>query len=127
MVCRTGSRSFRHTPLKALSLLLLIALAVTAARSQRPMPTFDATSLREPAAAYQAICFHMPAGSRLTFYSDGVVEAQNQKGELFGFDRGRELSTQSAAAIVEAARQFGQSDDITVVAIQRAAAIANAA
>ena len=80
-----------------------------------------------PGATYQAIRFHMPAGSRLTFYSDGVVEAQNQKGELFGFDRGRELSTQPAAAIVEAARQFGQSDDITVVAIQRAAAIANAA
>ena len=81
----------------------------------------------EPAAAYQAICFHMPAGSRLTFYSDGVVEAQNQKGELFGFERGRELSTQPAAAIVEAAKSFGQSDDLTVVAIQRAAAIAHAA
>jgi hypothetical protein len=81
----------------------------------------------EPGATYQAICFHMPAGSRLTFYSDGVVEAQNQKGELFGFDRGRELSTQPAAAIVEAAKSFGQSDDITVVAIQRAAAIAHAA
>ena len=81
----------------------------------------------EPGATYQASRFHMPAGSRLTFYSDGVVEAQNQKGELFGFDRGRELSTQPAAAIVEAARQFGQSDDITVVAIQRAAAIAHAA
>jgi serine phosphatase RsbU (regulator of sigma subunit) len=63
----------------------------------------------------------------LTFYSDGVVEAQSQKGELFGFERGRAISTQSAAAIVEAAAQFGQSDDITVVAIQRMAAIASAA
>jgi hypothetical protein len=80
-----------------------------------------------PGATYQAIRFHIPTGSRLTFYSDGVVEAQNLKGELLGFDRGRELSTQPAAAIVEAARQFGQSDDITVVVIQRDAAIANAA
>jgi serine phosphatase RsbU (regulator of sigma subunit) len=57
----------------------------------------------------------------MTFYSDGVVEAQNQKGELFGFQRGLEISTQPAAAIVEAARRFGQSDDITVVTIERLA------
>jgi serine phosphatase RsbU (regulator of sigma subunit) len=57
----------------------------------------------------------------LTFYSDGVVEAQNAKGELFGFERGRAISTQPAAAIVEAARQFGQEDDITVVTIERLA------
>lgn len=69
----------------------------------------------------------LPAGSRLTFYSDGVVEAQNQRGELLGFERGRELSVQPAEAIVDAARRFGQHDDITVVAITRTAAIANAA
>ena len=78
-------------------------------------------------AHYQTTQFHLNPGSRLTFYSDGVVEAQNAQGELFGFERGRELSTQPAAAIVEAARQFGQSDDITVVTIQRAAALASAA
>jgi phosphoserine phosphatase RsbU/P len=68
---------------------------------------------------YQASEFHLRPGSRLTFYSDGVVEAQNQKGELLGFDRGLALSTQPAQAIVEAARRFGQMDDITVVTIQR--------
>jgi len=57
----------------------------------------------------------------LTFYSDGVIEAQNAKGELFGFERGKAISTQPAAAIVEAAMQFGQEDDITVVAIERLA------
>jgi hypothetical protein len=60
-------------------------------------------------------------------YSDGVGEAQNQKGELFGFDRAKGLSTQTAASIVDAAVQFGQSDDITVIVIGRAAAIATAA
>jgi hypothetical protein len=70
-------------------------------------------------AAYQVTHFHLPRGSRLTFYSDGVIEAQNEKGELFGFERGRAISTQSAAAIVEAAREFGQEDDITVVTIER--------
>ena len=32
--------------------------------------------------------FHLDPGSRLTFYSDGVIEAQQPGGELFGFDRG---------------------------------------
>jgi hypothetical protein len=78
-------------------------------------------------AQYETSHFFFAPGSRLTFYSDGVVEAQNQKGELFGFERGQVLSTQSAAAIVEAAKEFGQSDDITVVAIERDAAVASAA
>jgi len=70
-------------------------------------------------ASYETIQFRLSPGSRLTFYSDGVIEAQNEKGQLFGFDRGQEISTQSAEAIVEAAKRFGQSDDITVVAIAR--------
>ncbi len=78
-------------------------------------------------AVYEAIQFHLSPGSRLTFYSDGVVEAQSLHGELFGFDRAKELSTQPAAAIAEAAKKFGQQDDITVVTIARDAAIASAA
>ncbi|MGA2851431.1 MAG: PP2C family protein-serine/threonine phosphatase [Terracidiphilus sp.] len=78
-------------------------------------------------AHYETIHFHLAPGSRLTFYSDGVVEAQNAEGELFGFERGRAISTNPAAVIAEAAKEFGQSDDITVVAITRQAAIANAA
>jgi hypothetical protein len=76
---------------------------------------------------YEIIQFYLGTSSRLTFYSDGVVEAQNPIGELFGFDRARSMSTLPAAIIVDAAVQFGQSDDITVVAIRRAAAIASAA
>jgi hypothetical protein len=72
-------------------------------------------------ATYETTQFHLSPGSRLTFYSDGVIEAQNAKGELFGFDRGREISTEPASAIVSAAKLFGQSDDITVVAITRSA------
>jgi phosphoserine phosphatase RsbU/P len=68
---------------------------------------------------YETSSFMLGSGSRLTFYSDGVIEAQNAKGDLLGFERGRELSTESADAIVEAAQKFGQSDDITVVAIVR--------
>jgi hypothetical protein len=56
-------------------------------------------------------------GDRLTFVSDGVVEARNARGELFGFERTRQLSMQPAAAISKAAQSFGQDDDITVVTI----------
>lgn len=68
---------------------------------------------------YPAMRFRIDMGSRLTFYSDGVVEAQNRKQELFGFDRSREMSTRSAMDVAEAAQRFGQQDDITVVAISR--------
>ncbi len=81
----------------------------------------------QPHTRYETIQFHLAPGSRLTFYSDGVVEAQNAQRELFGFERGRELSTRPAAAIVEAAQEFGQADDITVVTIERAEDLVTAA
>jgi serine phosphatase RsbU (regulator of sigma subunit) len=77
--------------------------------------------------SYETTSFHLPHGSRMTLYSDGVVEAQNRNGELFGFDRARAISTAPAAAIAEAAKNFGQEDDITVVTIERHAAFATAA
>ena len=70
---------------------------------------------------FEAKHFELRPGSRLTFYSDGVVEAQGKSGELFGFERARAISTKPAAAIAEAAVAFGQSDDITVVTIERLA------
>jgi hypothetical protein len=76
---------------------------------------------------YETTEFYLPPGSRLAFYSDGVIEAQQPNGELFGFERARDISTQPAAAIVEAAKRFGQQDDITVVTITRTAAVATAA
>ncbi len=68
---------------------------------------------------YETIRFQLPRGSRLTFYSDGIVEAQNAGGELFGFERSRQISMDPVASIVEAAKQFGQQDDMTVIAITR--------
>jgi serine phosphatase RsbU (regulator of sigma subunit) len=78
-------------------------------------------------AIYESREFPLSAGSRLTFYSDGVVEATNQRGELFGFERAKQLSTQPAAKIAETAKAFGQEDDITVVTITREEAVASAA
>jgi hypothetical protein len=62
----------------------------------------------------------------LTFVSDGVVEAANVRGELFGFDRAGKIAGGSASEIAEAARVWGQTDDITVVTVRRAAAHAAA-
>ena len=59
-------------------------------------------------------------GERFTFVSDGVVEAENAHRELFGFDRTRDISTKSAREIAEAAKAWGQNDDITVVTVRSA-------
>ncbi len=58
-------------------------------------------------------------GEQLTFVSDGVVEAADVKGELFGFERTAAIAAQSAAGIAEAAKAWGQNDDITVVTVRR--------
>jgi phosphoserine phosphatase RsbU/P len=68
--------------------------------------------------AYETVTFKLAPGDRLTFVSDGVVEAQNKAGELWGFDRTQALSTHSAAKITETSSNFGQVDDITVVTIE---------
>jgi serine phosphatase RsbU (regulator of sigma subunit) len=58
--------------------------------------------------------------------SDGVVEARKPNGELFGFDRVRNLCNQSAFLIADTAKNFGQDDDITVLTVQRLATAAAA-
>jgi phosphoserine phosphatase RsbU/P len=71
---------------------------------------------------YETVRFQLPRGCRLTFYSDGIVEAQNAARELFGFERSRSIAAQPVATIVETARLFGQHDDMTAISITRAAA-----
>jgi len=74
---------------------------------------------------YQSVPLQLEPGSRLVFCTDGVAEATNRQGELFGFDRTREISIKTAGEIGEAAVQFGQVDDITVVAVERIQPVAN--
>lgn len=66
---------------------------------------------------YGEVSVPLAAGDRLTFLSDGVVEAQNASGELFGFERTQAISTESASSIALAAQAFGQIDDITVLTV----------
>jgi len=109
---------------------------VTIANAGHLSPYLDGREIELPGALplgivagaqYDSTSFYLAPSSRLTFYSDGVIEAQNERGELLGFDRGKALSIEPAAKIVQAAKDFGQSDDITVVAITRNAAAAAAA
>jgi hypothetical protein len=101
---------------------------VTIANAGHLSPYLDGREIELPGAvplgllpgnSYESIQFNLPRGSRLTFYSDGVVEAQKPTGELFGFHRASEISTHKAAVIAEAARIFGQADDITVLTVER--------
>jgi sigma-B regulation protein RsbU (phosphoserine phosphatase) len=68
-------------------------------------------------AEYTETTEQLERGDTLTFMSDGVVEAQADSGELFGFDRTRTISEQSAEEIAAAAQRFGQRDDITVLTV----------
>jgi sigma-B regulation protein RsbU (phosphoserine phosphatase) len=70
---------------------------------------------------YEQATFQLNVGDRLIFLSDGVVEAANAHGELFGFERTQQVSNESARYIAQTAKKFGQTDDITVVSLYFAA------
>jgi serine phosphatase RsbU (regulator of sigma subunit) len=75
----------------------------------------------------------LDTGEGVLFYSDGLVEAHNPEGEMFGFPRLRELIAQHAEEeralrdfLMEELHSFTgerweQEDDITLVTLQRSA------
>jgi phosphoserine phosphatase RsbU/P len=67
------------------------------------------------AAEYDGTELQLGEGDTLTFLSDGVVEARNAQGELFGFARAQAISAEPAQKIAEQAIAFGQEDDISVL------------
>ena len=75
-----------------------------------------------PDIAFPITRFEMGEGQSMLLVSDGVIEAQNASGELFGFERTAAISRQSSEEIARAAQHFGQEDDITVLTIQFAPA-----
>jgi serine phosphatase RsbU (regulator of sigma subunit) len=70
---------------------------------------------------YGETAFLLEHGDRLTLLTDGVVEARDAHGALFGFERMRAISVETAAAIAATAQSYGQEDDITVVTVARKA------
>jgi hypothetical protein len=102
----------------------------TASSAGHPGPFLDDLELEMPGAfplgilpdaEYEERRFELRAGQVCTLYTDGLLEARNRAGELYGFARLEKLFAggPTAAQAAEAAAAFGQNDDITVVTIAR--------
>ncbi len=68
-------------------------------------------------ADYGETAVTLAAGERMTFLSDGVLEARAADGALLGFARMAGLTRGTATEIADAAQAFGQDDDITVLTL----------
>jgi hypothetical protein len=76
-----------------------------------------------PGMEFPVTSFKLEPGDSLMIMSDGVVEAQNASGELFGFERIEQMlrGQTTTAEIATAAQTFGQTDDILVLRVERCA------
>jgi serine phosphatase RsbU (regulator of sigma subunit) len=86
-----------------------------------------------PGMSYEENEIVLDAGEAALFYSDGLVEAHDPKGEMFGFPRLRELVAEHGEkhslgdALLEelytfAGEDWEQEDDITLLTLRRSAA-----
>lgn len=76
-----------------------------------------------PETEYPEAEFLLGRGETCALYTDGLLEARDEAGELFGFTRLAALFAghPSADDAARAAVEFGQDDDITVVMVTRSA------
>jgi hypothetical protein len=76
-----------------------------------------------PGVDFPVLRFKLAQGDSLMLMTDGVAEAQDAAGHLFGFDRIDQMlrGGLAAAALATAAQNFGQEDDITVLTVARMA------
>jgi serine phosphatase RsbU (regulator of sigma subunit) len=72
---------------------------------------------------YSEITLQLDPNQLCTLVTDGVIEAISASGELYGFERTLAISNKPANTIAEAAREFGQQDDITVLTVIRSAGL----
>jgi sigma-B regulation protein RsbU (phosphoserine phosphatase) len=82
-------------------------------------------------ASYQTRKFHLGAGDILVVYSDGLTEAENPQGEMFGEERLLEVIRREAPSGSQAVEQgflkaiedftlgVPQTDDITFVVVEK--------
>ena len=72
-------------------------------------------------AEFSVMHFQLAPGDTLMLMSDGVVEAQDEQGQLFGFKRISEMLQHpiTAAEVAATAQAFGQEDDISVLSVTR--------
>lgn len=103
--------------------------AVTLAHSGHPPPYLNGTEIPMDGAlplgmiagmTFPSQFLQLQPGDELTLITDGVPEAQDSHGDLFGFDRVVEMMNGGATAedLAIAAKKFGQADDITVLQVQ---------
>ncbi len=85
-----------------------------------------------PGMGYEEKEAMLEAGDSALFYSDGLVEAHDPKGEMFGFPRLRRLVAEhdDERSLVELIRgelssftgeEWEQEDDITLLTLERSA------
>ncbi|MGA8090053.1 MAG: PP2C family protein-serine/threonine phosphatase [Terracidiphilus sp.] len=87
-----------------------------------PLPMEGALPLgmiEEP--EFSVMQFHLQPGDKLVLISDGIAEATDAEGHLFGFERVHGLlrTGTGAAELADVAQTFGQEDDISVIFISR--------
>jgi serine phosphatase RsbU (regulator of sigma subunit) len=72
-------------------------------------------------ATYEEIDFRLGEDETLVVYTDGIVEARNARGDLFGFDRIARLlgDRPPLQEILDNACAFGQQDEITILSVTR--------
>jgi sigma-B regulation protein RsbU (phosphoserine phosphatase) len=80
-------------------------------------------------ANYEETRLQLESGDKVVLYTDGIVEAMNEKGEIYGFERLQEVikSSQSLSAdlllkgILESVKKFAgeadQHDDLTAIVV----------
>ena len=76
-------------------------------------------------AEFSYMRFQLSEDDTLVLMSDGIAEATDAEGHLFGFERIHELlrTVSSAAEVATAAQHFGQEDDISVITVTRTAVL----
>jgi hypothetical protein len=76
-----------------------------------------------PKAVFEETRFQMGERDQLALYTDGLLEARSQNGDLYSFGRLKTLfaTRPTAEQAAEAAVNFGQDDDITVLTLTRIA------
>lgn len=87
-----------------------------------PLPMEGALPLGlAPDAEFSVMHFHLDPDDKLILLSDGIAEATDADGKLFGFDRIQQLLQEhvSLTALADAAQRFGQQDDISLISLTR--------
>jgi Stage II sporulation protein E (SpoIIE) len=76
-----------------------------------------------PTSTYVEMPFNLEVGDHFSLYTDGLLEARNNAGEIYSFSRLQTLfaTRPDATKATEAAVTFGQDDDITVLTLTRLA------